>query len=832
MVATLDRLVQVRSQGVERFLRHYEGCINRWSESRYALDKRFVQLTLLLDQGEQAQGQRWQAAPENFQDLHQVLANAPAQALVLLGPPGSGKSTLLRNFELECAQKALREDGKRDITKAPLSLFVPLGQYRAKPGKGLPEPKEWLSEKWAQQNPELVFEALKQDGLRRGVKGWAKADLKRAFEILLKERELTLLLDGLNEIPSTRRNKPVERWKGFLAELKYHGKVRVVFSCRSLDYSAPLASKELPVPHVRIELLSDKQVKRFLKLYFPKHAASLWKKLQGTPQLDLFRSPYYLKMLVEQAADGEIPQGRSQLFTGFIRQALRREVASDNELFLLDELIQGQDRLRLSHGAWETPFELPEGGILFPQLSHLAFEMQTRRPNKEAAQVRIKYAEALNILGRIQARAKKVLKGGFALGVLEQDLGPNEVLYVHQLLQEYFAGRRLASQPQPALVKQEWRAQRVSPSLQETMAKLAYSDPLPPLPGSGWEETTVLAAAMAQDPDGFVASLMEQNLALAGRCAAQPDAAVLEELSNQLRWALVGRTQDEGTDLRARIAAGLALGELGDPRFERRTGQYGPYLLPPLIDVPGGTYRIGSDEHYERERPVHSVELVAFRLGKFPVTNAEWALFMNSGGYEHERWWEAEDAKAWRRSSRQTQPLFWNDDAFNNPGQPVVGMCWHEARAYCAWLSAQARATYRLPTEVEWEAAARGRANRSFAYGDRFDPSRGNTWDTHILRTTPIGVFPGGDTPGPAGLVDMTGNVWEWTSSLYKPYPYVAGDGREDAASSGRRVVRGGSCLNSQDGARTACRCPYGPDGRNYGIGFRVVSSSPIFLKC
>ena len=180
----------------------------------------------------------------------------------------------------------------------------------------------------------------------------------------------------------------------------------------------------------------------------------------------------------------------------------------------------------------------------------------------------------------------------------------------------------------------------------------------------------------------------------------------------------------------------------------------------------------------------------------------------------------------WYPPGRQTQPAFWNDEAFDNPAQPVVGICWYEARAYCAWLSAQTGQPFRLPTEAEWEAAARGPAGRRYAYGDAFDASRCNAFETHVRRTTPVGVFPGGATPD--GLIDLTGNSWDWTSSLYQPYPYIADDGREDPAGEARRVVRGGAWGNSQSGARAAYRNFGAPGIRNNSIGFRLARASPI----
>jgi len=388
-------------------------------------------------------------------------------------------------------------------------------------------------------------------------------------------------------------------------------------------------------------------------LYCPEHGATLWQNLKGTPQLELLRSPYYLKLLVAQAMGGEIPVGRAALFTGFVRQALQREVRGENALLQPDALLHARDVQRLNHLRSWPSYELPERGFLIPKLSALAFQMQTRWEANEAAQVRVAFDEALALLEH--PRAEDILKAGEALGVLDEDLGRDQVLYTHQLLQEYFAARHLARAPQAELVHQEWRAEHVNPSLQATLRDLADADPLPPLPSTGWEETTVLAAAMASDPNCFVADLMAQTLALAGRCAAQPDVTVSAALKEQVRWALIERTQDASADLRARIAAGLALGELGDPRFERHQGPYGEYLLPPMVAIRGGTYTIGSDKGDEDECPVHTVELAPFWIGKFPVTNAEWELFRKAGGYANERWWETEEAKAWQRGEGTTE---------------------------------------------------------------------------------------------------------------------------------------------------------------------------------
>ena len=180
---------------------------------------------------------------------------------------------------------------------------------------------------------------------------------------------------------------------------------------------------------------------------------------------------------------------------------------------------------------------------------------------------------------------------------------------------------------------------------------------------------------------------------------------------------------------------------------------------------------------------------------------------------------------------RFTEPRCWRDERFNRPLQPVVALCWFEARAYCAWLSAQTGQTYRLPTEAAWEAAARGHEGRIFAYGDVFDGLKANTLDTRLRRPAPVGVFVEGDTP--EGVSDLTGNVAEWTSSLFVTdgdppafaYPYRADDGRENAEAGAelQRVLRGGSWDSDRSNAPAAYRGPSLPAGWYSNSGFRLA---------
>lgn len=170
----------------------------------------------------------------------------------------------------------------------------------------------------------------------------------------------------------------------------------------------------------------------------------------------------------------------------------------------------------------------------------------------------------------------------------------------------------------------------------------------------------------------------------------------------------------------------------------------------------------------------------------------------------------------------RTQPAYWEDGQYNNSSQPVVGVTWFEARAYCAWIGRVTERECRLPSEAEWEAAARAKDNsRIYPWGKEWDLAKANTLEGRVLKPSPVGVYAAVGGVGPFGAEDQAGNVWNWTSSLYLPYPYDPAKS-EQTDSEGERVERGGSWSYVGRYARCADRSRYGPAYFYDSLGFRV----------
>lgn len=250
------------------------------------------------------------------------------------------------------------------------------------------------------------------------------------------------------------------------------------------------------------------------------------------------------------------------------------------------------------------------------------------------------------------------------------------------------------------------------------------------------------------------------------------------------------------------------------------------FFEPEVVRVPAGKFLMGSTEaqveqvlkdgkvkkehedFFRAELPQHEVELPDYWIGKYPVTNLEFQRFV--------------------REAKQRSPEGWTGDAYpdGKGDHPVVGISWHDARSFCVWLNEKTgkAGRFRLPTEAEWEKAARGTDGRIYPWGDEWDPKNLNSGEGGPGGTTPVGQYsPAGDSP--CGAADLAGNVWEWTQSEYRAYPYVANDGREELGDASRRVLRGGAFFNAPRDVRCAVRDRLDPDYRGGFIGFRVVVS-------
>jgi iron(II)-dependent oxidoreductase len=200
------------------------------------------------------------------------------------------------------------------------------------------------------------------------------------------------------------------------------------------------------------------------------------------------------------------------------------------------------------------------------------------------------------------------------------------------------------------------------------------------------------------------------------------------------------------------------------------------------VRVEKGAFIMGADEGVEDERPAHRVELETFFIDRTPVTNAQFADFLNSAGPTNRRGerlfdFDDPDARIHNKDGR------WSADAgFEH--HPVIEVSWLGAGDYCAW------AAKRLPTEAEWEKAARAADGRRYPWGNTAPDRTKAQFNAGWRGTAPVGSFPEGASP--YGVLDMAGNAWEWVSSAYRPYPYTDRDGRENPHPGPVRATRGG----------------------------------------
>ena len=288
------------------------------------------------------------------------------------------------------------------------------------------------------------------------------------------------------------------------------------------------------------------------------------------------------------------------------------------------------------------------------------------------------------------------------------------------------------------------------------------------------------------------------------------------------RVPLVNIVQNPAELLERRVNAGDALGWIGDER--QGVSSLEPQLIPIIEDL---TFLMG-DEKQEVTIPA------AFAIAQYPITNAQFRFFIEEGGYSEARWLDkcwTKEGRDYRQKNNWTQPRYWDDAKYSLSNQPVVGVSWYEAVAYAAWLAQKTGQPYRLPTEAEWERAARHTDGRTYPWGEEWRDGIVNSGEAGISRPTAVGLFL--DGAAECGALDMSGNVWEWCRTRWRdekeleyPQPW-ADDGREklEGGNIVWRVLRGGSWADSPTSLRCAYRDGYDPFSRYVNFGFRVCAS-------
>jgi formylglycine-generating enzyme len=258
-----------------------------------------------------------------------------------------------------------------------------------------------------------------------------------------------------------------------------------------------------------------------------------------------------------------------------------------------------------------------------------------------------------------------------------------------------------------------------------------------------------------------------------------------------------------------------------------------------LARIPAGGFLMGADNAAEDERPVHRVEVDEFLIARFPVTEADYGKFVRATGHPPPAVSTpplvATASGCGRTFNELAAPYVWRDSLppAGRDSHPVVLVRYEDALAYCRWISQELGRPCRLPTEAEWEKAARGgMEGRRYPWGDDIDPSRCNFLVDGSLKwqrgTRAAGTY----APNQYGLYDMVGNVWEWVSDWYSPEYYGSSGGGDFRNPKGPpsgmlRIVRGGSWVNDDiEMLRVSCRLAVPADTYAYSIGFRIVCAT------
>ncbi|MFK7847101.1 MAG: SUMF1/EgtB/PvdO family nonheme iron enzyme, partial [Rhodothermales bacterium] len=780
---------------------------------------------------------------EEGDDAEQVPVSAleaveHAERLVILGDPGSGKSTFVNQLLANFA------DARLDGLPLPAGLLpdlVPVRMVLRRFANKLAavELKGLSSEERQNRLAALFMEQIMQDVEEELSTPGASDALGNAFDT----GQVLLVLDGLDEIPSALRGLMPQAVQ---ALLNRYSVARTIITCRVRSYQEQ--EKQIPgFETCTLAPFENEQKQLFVSAWYntphslahfgeekaKKKAENLRAAVVGPALNDLARNPMLLTtMAVIHQRDIGLPDQRARLYELAVDVLLRRWLAH-----------RGSD-VKMSD---DLKSFLAEERQLLSTMYKLAYEAHATGSGKKT-ETDISRGDALILLEKKAHLGSAALAGefldyvdqrsGILVGQGGGDEAPLTYSFPHRTFQEYLAGCHIVSQPDLADALIEHAAQDdywyvpVQMGLEELLhnrkqdwqlLRLAYQ-----LAPAGFKADNASRQRLVLWA-GVMAKLVKKEFILNDTKTPGGGAGFFEHLKNHLVVLLSGLLPPI-----ERVEAGRILGHIGDPRVG-----IGALAEMPFCYVPAGAFLRGDDA--EETGVSHD-----YWIGQYPVTQAQYAVFAESGGYADKKWWTG---AGWER--KEEDP--WKNrrsigDPFDLPNHPVVGVSWYEALAFTRWLTAKGHeegwlaegALITLPGENEWEKAARGGLNvpgehcirplkeldrtelsefsnneastRRFPWGEDIDGEYCN-YNVDIGTTTTPGVYSKGKSP--YGLQDASGNVWEWSRAKWK--------GGEDEEGTDTRVVRGGSWDYNNLDVRCAYRDSSLPVYRYYLVGFRIV---------
>jgi len=808
--------------------------------NRITLDHVYVPaLTARAQPAERTRGDRQLplfAESESAADRHALLLDRlAAESLYVPGDPGSGKSVFCRWAVMNAAcAEVFRHvvPPPEGFTEAPplalrgrLPMLVLLREF----GRWI-EPRTGVRG-WCRQEIEEALSA------------WAGRDRSHGLTGTLLRRELDrgrvfLVLDGLDEVPETSGREPEVRYPravllsglaDALPAWRDRGN-RLLVTSRPYGLSAAEEAL-LGLPRAPLAPLPDELQRLFVARWFhtlgrAEESERLWRDIgQLSSHLaDLVANPMMLTALCVIYEDRkQLPQDAYELYDRIVESVLGNRY-QPNERQPVRARLEA-----IAHGmhtgeAQDEPRQDPLAEVGVGEIDQILRRFSAANPSTEGG-----------YLAPAQRRNELLADSGLLL-----PRGPDHAAFHHLSIQEFLAAEFHAHFDwDRARFEDLFRRRGQVPKWRSTLTFLLGALAVRPYRSPEWGikllETLIGEldrAAVKANP--ALAVLLAEALGIAQAKGFQIPPAT----RNQFQQICLAAIADE-IAIDARIRLGERLGTLGDPRLDMTAPGY-------WIEIAGGRFAMGAQsedsqgQNYDpdadsysfvKESPPHRVRLGPYRIARFPVTVAQYFAFEEAGGYGQERWWAAGGFGVSSGLGRgQEQARF--------PNRPVVYVTWHEAMAYCAWLRARLGGPggvvpegweIRLPTEAEWEYAARGPEGRRYAWGDREPSEALANFGGKVGAPTPVGLYPAGATP--QGVLDLTGNVWEWCLDPYDEEYYAAcarqGEVQDptgpSAALGVSRVLRGGAWFGVSRFLRASCRFTNQPVFRHVILGLRPV---------